>query len=63
METQENKNKIFGVLEVYPNNGGGISIEMLDTPSNEPIIAFDECCAEKLCNMIMEVARQIREGN
>lgn len=53
--------KIFvadGELSIYENEIGSISISDGDT-----WVLFDECCAEKVCKYIMEVAMQIRGKN
>lgn len=53
-------NKV-GSLDVFENEMGDISI--VDIDDDYSAIGFDECMAEKLCQAIMKVAKQIREHN
>lgn len=43
-------------ISVYVNRGGSISI----SDEDGYWVVFDECCAEKICRMIMETANEIR---
>lgn len=48
-----------GYLEVFVNKKNEISVyDNID----DFAISFDECMAEKLCRIILEVAKEIREG-
>ena len=46
-------------LEVFVNDIGSITIK----DDDDSFVVFDECCAEKVCKFIMEVAKEIREQN
>lgn len=48
-----------GYLEVFVNKKNEISVY-----DNEAdfAVSFDECMAEKLCRIILEVAKEIREA-
>lgn len=46
-------------LDVFENINNEIVIK--DTAADWGAVAFDECLAEKLCRMIMKVAKKIRE--
>ncbi len=43
-------------ISVYVNQSNSISIS-----DDESCIFFDECCAEKICKMILEAAKELRE--
>lgn len=45
-----------GMLEVFYNDIGSITIK----DDDDSFVSFDECCAEKICKFIMEVAQEIR---
>lgn len=45
-----------GMLEVFYNDIGSITIK----DDEGSFVSFDECCAEKICKFIMEVAQEIR---
>lgn len=46
-------------LEIYENMDHDIVIN--DNTEQHAGVVFDECMAEKLCRLIMEVATEIRE--
>lgn len=48
-------------LDVFENKNGDIVIN--DTVNDLAAVAFDEVLAERLCEAIMKVAKQIREHN
>lgn len=59
----EMNNKIYtitGVCSVFINNINSITIK--DEKDGDMII-IDECCAEKLCDLIMRCATAIRSKN
>jgi hypothetical protein len=49
-----------GNIEVYENTYGEVVIK--DQNFEWSAVVFDECMAEKLCKLVMEVAQKIREG-
>lgn len=48
-----------GHLEIYINKNNEVIIFDNDL---ENAVCFDECMAEKLCRMILDVAKEIREA-
>jgi hypothetical protein len=47
-------------LEVFVSECDSISIMDVE---REVWVHFDECCAEKVCRMIMDTAKEIRGAN
>lgn len=52
--------EIHDVCSVYVNTSNTITIEDAD---GTDMIIIDECCAEKLCSLIMKCAKLIRSEN